>query len=295
MPRPKDISNNEQEFVLGLLRDDCRLDNRRLTEFRNVEIEFGESYGHCEVKLGNTRLIVQISAEVGKPYDDRPYEGTFMITTDVSSMASPMFENFRQSDDEVLIARLIEKAVRRSTALDLENLCISGGKSCWNIRADVHYLDYDGGLVDATCIGVMAALLHFRRPDTTVEGEKTLIHTMEERAPVPLSVLHVPVCVTFSFVKSSEDDGELTLVDATAIEEALRHSEMTLTVNKNRDLCQISKPGGLPVEPAAVLQCADTAYEIAVRVTDMIREKLKADDERRNAGNIMNLSAENSR
>lgn len=287
--------------MLGLLREGARLDKRKLDQFRDVKVSFGDSYGHCEVQLGNTRLVVQISAEVGKPYEDRPYEGTFMITTDVSSMASPMFENFRQSDDEILIARLIEKAVRRSSALDLESLCISGGKSCWNVRADVHYLDYDGGLVDASCIGVMAALMHFRRPDTTVEGEKTIVHTLEERAPVPLSVLHVPICVTFSFVQGVQDatDGadsdDITIVDATGMEEALRHSEMTLTVNKNRDLCQISKPGGIPIEPSAILQCADTAFDIAVRVTDMIQAELKADDQRRNAGNIVKLTAENNR
>lgn len=304
MPKPKDISVNEREFVLGLLQqDEGRLDGRGFEEFRKVEIEFGSSLGHVEVKLGKTKLVVRISAEVTKPYEDRPYEGIFLITTDISAMASPLFENNRQSDEEMLVSRLIEKAIRRSNALDLESLCINAGKTCWMIRADVHYLDYDGGLVDGTCIGVIAALLHFRRNDTSIDGDKTIVHPIEERPPVPLSVLHVPICVTFSFFKKqqssdndNDDDDAMVLVDSTADEEALRHSEMTITVNKNRDVCQILKPGGQSIEALSIMHCTNLAYNIALQMTNLIYKRLKEDDAKRNAGNLaVELSAENER
>lgn len=299
MPRPKDLTNNEQEFVVRLLRNNKqRIDGRRMDQFRDVDIKFGQSYGHVEVSLGKTKLVVRISAEPTKPYEDRPYEGMFLITTDVSSMASPIFENNRQSDDEAHIARLIEKAIRRSNALDLESLCISSGRSCWLVRADVQYLDFDGGFIDATCIGVIAGLLHFKRPDTSIDGEKTIIYSMDERTPVGLSVLHVPICVTFTMFKGDEETGEpdLFIVDATAQEEAMRDCAITFTMNKSKDLCQLSKAGGPAVEAATLIHCGNISFEIAKKVTDKIYSELNKDTERRQAAlNGIELSAENER
>jgi exosome complex component RRP45 len=305
MPKPKDISINEKEFILSLLQNDQkRVDDRGFEEFRNVNIQFGSSLGNVEVSLGDTRLIVQVSAEAVKPYEDRPYEGMFLITTDISSMASPLFENNRQSNEEAMVTRLIEKAIRRSHALDLEALVIEAGKLCWMIRADVHYLNYDGGLVDATCIGVITALLHFKMPDMTFDNDgKLIIHPIDERPPVPLSILHVPICVTFSFFKYQQDADadnavkrDICIVDATGKEEALRHSELTITINTNRDICQISKPGGVMTEAVAVMRCANRAFEIATELTALIHRRLKEDDSIRNKGNLkVILSAENRR
>uniref|UniRef100_A0A060TJJ4 Exosome complex component RRP45 n=1 Tax=Blastobotrys adeninivorans TaxID=409370 RepID=A0A060TJJ4_BLAAD len=285
-----ELSNNEKDFVLDLLKQETRVDGRKLLQFRDVEITFGESLGHVEVSLGKTKVIVRVSAEVTKPYEDRPYEGIFLMTTDVSSMASPIFENNRQSDEETLISRVIEKAIRRSNALDVESLCIAAGKACWMVRADVHFINYDGGLIDATCIGAIAALMHYRRPDTSIDGDRVIVHPIEERAPVPLSILHVPLCVTFSFF-----DDSIMLVDATAQEEALRTSEMVITLNKNREVCQMLKPGGRSIDAVEVINCANIAYQTVVELTDMIHRRLKEDDKIRNRGNIVNLSAENKR
>lgn len=319
MPKPKDLSINEKEFVQRLLHEaGTRMDGREFDEFRPVDIQFGSSLGYVEVTLGGTKLVVRISAEVTKPYEDRQVEGIFLITTDIGAMASSLFENYRQSDDEILLTRLIEKAIRRSNALDLESLCIVAGKSCWMIRADVHYLDYDGGLIDATCLGVIAALLHFKKPDISIEGDKTIILPIEERAPVPLSILHIPISVTFSFFRppppsktataasANKEDEEMTddvasaddivLVDATAREEALRHGEMTITINKNREICQLSKSGGHSIEAYVLMNCANRAQTIASDMTALILKKLKEDDAKRNAENKeFELSAENDR
>lgn len=301
MSKSKGISSNEKDFILGLLRNNSqRLDHRKLEEFRPVKLSFGESLGSSEVLLGNTRLVVRVSAEITKPFEDRPLEGQFMITTNISSMASPLFENNRASDDEVMVSRLVEKAIRRSNALDLESLCIVAGKSCWTVRADVHYLDYDGNLVDATSIGVVAALLHYRRPEVSIaDNNKPIIHPVDEKAPVPLSILHLPLCVTFAFFAAAADDSEDTaepvvIVDPTAKEEALRDSDLTITINKNREICQLSKPGGVPVDGVVLLECANRAYEVAVQLTELIYKLLKEDDAVRNKGN-QELKAENDR
>ncbi|RPB22398.1 hypothetical protein L211DRAFT_885359 [Terfezia boudieri ATCC MYA-4762] len=53
--------------------------------------------------------------------------------------------------------------------------------------------------------------------DVAVEGEKVTIYTLIERVPVPLSILHHPICISFSFFHG----GEIVLMDATLQEEQL--------------------------------------------------------------------------
>lgn len=43
-------------------------------------------------------------------------------------MASASYEAGRQSDDEVVLGRLLEKAIRRSEAVDREALCVVAGE-----------------------------------------------------------------------------------------------------------------------------------------------------------------------
>lgn len=199
---------------------------------------------------------------------------------------------YRQTEQEVILSRILEKAIRRSNAIDTESLCIVSGSKCWSVRADVHVLDCDGGLVDASCIALIAALQHFRRPDVSVEGEKTTIHTLAERVPLPLSIMHHPLCISFSFYHG----GEAVLVDATLREEQVREGEMVITMNRYGEICQIAKMGGVPVDPMVVLNCINVAYTKVKDITKTITKKLDEDSTQRNVeGLIAELSAENDR
>jgi exosome complex component RRP45 len=119
--------------------------------------------------------MAQVSASVIKPYDDSPFEGIFTITTEFSPMASSSFEPARVGPYELLLSRTLDNTLRRARALDLESLCILAKKLVWGIRVDVHFLDHDGGLVDAACVAVIAALSAFRRQDVQVRGEEVEI------------------------------------------------------------------------------------------------------------------------
>jgi exosome complex component RRP45 len=160
------------------------------------------------------------------------------------------------------------------------------------VRADLHFLNHDGGLVDASCIAVVAALQHFRRPDVSVEGERVTIHTLTERVPVPLSILHVPICVTFSFFAG----GDVTVVDATLLEEMLREGDMTVTLNRHSEVCQIAKAGGLPIEAVALHGCMRKALTKAEEITAFIAKRLREDqDERTRRDNLLENTANNER
>jgi exosome complex component RRP45 len=196
------------------------------------------------------------------------------------------------TEAEVVLSRVLEKAIRRSNALDTESLCIIAGLKCFALRADVHIIDHDGGLIDASCIAVMAALQHFRRPDVFVEGEKATVLSARERDPIPLSILHLPLSVTFSYF----EEANIFLVDADLAEEQVRQGEVIVTMNRHGEICQINKYGGAPVDPLDFLNLNNIALQKVKEMSKFMQQKLEEDAKRRDAGGLMaELSAENAR
>lgn len=118
------------------------------------------------------------------------------------------------------------------------------------------------------------------------------MYSPREREPVALSMLHHPLCVTFSYY----NNGETVLVDATMAEEQVREGEIIVTMNKFGELCQIAKYGGVPIDPVAVLQCTNVALNKVQALTKYIQGRLEEDAKKRDAGGLMaELSAENER
>lgn len=306
-----DFSTNEREFVLDALKQNVRLDGRKLKQMRDVKIDIlpGE-WGHVEVSLGQTKVACKVSAEIVAPYEDRPLDGIFQINTEISPMCSPFFEasggsgtTGSQANEELLISRLVEKAVRRSNALDIESLCITAGAKCWAVRADLQFLNYDGNLIDASCIAVMTALLHYRKADVEVAGEEVIVYDTKQRDPVPLSVLHIPICITFNFYNPNGDEenvkgelnNELILVDTSLIEERLSLGTMTITLNKNQEVCQVLKSGGLNIDAKQIMECCFEASQLVEKITEQIKSKLKEDAAHRADSRAAELQVVNSR
>jgi len=217
-------------------------------------------------------------------------------------MASPAYSSSQPTSEEILLSRLLEKTLRRSSALDVESLCLLAGSSVWSIRADVHVLSSDGNLVDCACVSVIAALVHFRKPDTEVTGGKVTVYTTSERDPVPLSILHWPFCVTFNFYGGTkrlgdEESGQVkVLLDVTRLEEQLRDGACTIGMNRHAEICQIAKLGGVPVDAVQLLQCTRLAEVKVKEMANFVKARLDLDAKKRDRGGLMaQLSAENDR
>uniref|UniRef100_A0A0K3CLT8 Exosome complex component RRP45 n=1 Tax=Rhodotorula toruloides TaxID=5286 RepID=A0A0K3CLT8_RHOTO len=284
MPRDPDPSLNESTFVHTCLRKGLRLDGRGMYEMRAVEVRFGEEFGWVECRLGGTRVVAQVSAEIVKPLPDRPYEGFVNLVTEISPMASAAYEAGRlrggacacdgvskreltsttarrASEDEVLMTRLLEKALRRSNTVDREALCIVAGQKVWSIRVDVHFLDDEGNLLDCASIAAMTALRHFRKPDVTVVGEEVTVHSMTERVPVPLAIHHSPMCLTFAFF----GDDSLAVLDPSHLESQLCTGTLTLALNSQSEICVLSKQGGAPLGADEVIRAVIKSQPVTRR------------------------------
>ncbi|WVZ59596.1 hypothetical protein U9M48_009715 [Paspalum notatum var. saurae] len=238
--------------------------------------------------------MAYVTAQLVQPYRDRPNEGTLAIFTEFSPMADPAFEAGRpgestielgQSPDSCFCNLSIQRCVsmepnvdclrfsplRESRAVDMESLCVVAGKHVWSVRVDLHILDNGENLIDAANIAALAALSTFRRPECTVggdDGQQVIVHDPEVRDPIPFTIHHMPIAVTFAYF----GEGNIVVLDPTYKEEAVMGGRMTATINSNGDVCAIQKAGGEGVMSGVIMQCLRIASVKAADITSKIKK-----------------------
>ena len=261
----KTISKNEEEFVAAALEENLRIDDRSFTQFRYLNVDFGRNPGQCDVSVGKTRVLTTVRCRAVEPSKYRPKEGFLDFEIKLSPMADPSFHQTRKTPEVEELRRLLDRVLKNSKAVDVESLCLIPGKQVWSIRVEVTVIDHDGNLTDACGIATLTALLHFRRPEVTIVGDRITIHPETEREPIPLNIQHVPVIVTFAIMKN----GAL-LADPTAVESKISTGEVSIAVNTLHQICVVHKAGGDAVAPASLL----AASGIAVNKVEYIVGKL---------------------
>ncbi|XP_075785940.1 exosome complex component RRP45 [Pelodiscus sinensis] len=274
------LSNCERRFLLRAIEERKRLDGRQSYDYRNVRVSFGADYGCCVVELGRTRVLGQVSCELVSPKLNRATEGILFFNLELSPMASPSFEPGRQSELLVKLNRLLERCLRNSKCIDTESLCVVAGVKVWQIRVDLHLLNHDGNIIDAASIAAIVALCHFRRPDVSVQGEEVTLYTPEERDPVPLSIHHMPICVSFAFFQQ----GTYLLVDPSEREERVMDGLLVIAMNKHREICTIQSSGGIMLLKEQVLRCSKITGVKVAEITELIQKALENDRKVRKEG-----------
>ncbi|XP_027030351.1 exosome complex component RRP45 [Tachysurus fulvidraco] len=278
--RETPLSNCERDFLLKSIQEKKRLDGRQTYDYRNIKVTFGTDYGCCTVILGKTRVLAQVSCELVPPKDSRPTEGIMFFNLELSPMASPGFQSNRQSELLVTLNRQLERCLRNSRCIDMESLCVISGEKVWQIRVDVHILNHDGNLMDAASVAAISALCHFKRPEVAIQGRDVTVFGPEERDPIPLSVYHMPICVSFAFFQQ----GSYLLVDPCEKEELVMDGLLVLAMNKHREICSIQSSGGIMLLKDQVLRCSKIASVKVSEITELITKALENDRRARKEG-----------
>ncbi|XP_046852290.1 exosome complex component RRP45-like isoform X2 [Xenia sp. Carnegie-2017] len=274
------ISSCEKDFILSCIRKGKRLDGRNTYDYRELKISLGLEYGHCEVLLGKTRVLAQVSSEVVSPTVNRPSEGQLFFNVELSPMASPAYEVGRMSGQMVELNRLLERVYKHCECVDVEALCIIAGEKVWSIRVDITIMDDGGNIADCASIAAITALSHFRHPDVEISDQDFTILPVTERHPVSLGIHHTPIYISFSFFHN----GEFLLVDATDREERVMEGQMMIAMNINREICTIQMNGGLCLEKDQILRCSQIARVKVAEITELIQKALRNDEETRKNG-----------
>jgi exosome complex component RRP42 len=222
------------EYILKLLEKNERLDGRKLDEFRKIEIETNfikRAEGSARVRIGKTDVIVGIKTEISKPFPDMPNMGVLKTGAEFSPIASPDFESGPPGEDATELARVVDRGIRESESIDLEKLCLKEGEKAWEIFVDIHMINHDGNLIDASALAALAALLKTQIPK--IKDEKIIREDYEKKLPM----LHKPITVTVSKVLGK------FLIDPTKEEEEVLESKLTVAVMENNNICAMQKSG----------------------------------------------------
>jgi len=229
------IANIQRRRILDHLRQDKRIDGRGLLDYRPIQVNpgvIGKASGSAWVSIGKTQVLVGVKVETGTPYPDKPDAGVLTVNAELVPIASPSFEPGPPNEDSVELARVVDRGLRESQAVDLSKLCITPGKLVFIVFVDIYILDHDGNLFDAAALASIAALMNTTLRGYTVTDEGTIEYT-DATSPLPLQ--NIPVEVTVVKI------GDKLLLDPNIEEEALINTQITIATGQNQAVCAIQK------------------------------------------------------
>ena len=102
------------------------------------------------------------------------------------------------------------------------------------VFVDIYILNHDGNLIDASAIAALAALLNTKMFKYTVEECQIL----KKPGYTPLPVVDHPMAVTFAKI------GDKLILDTGLDEEQVMDARLTMTTNKDGNICAVQKGGG---------------------------------------------------
>jgi len=226
-----------KENILELLKEGKRIDGRKLFEFRKLRIIPGpieKAEGSALVLLGNTKVLVGVKMSLGKPFPDTPNEGVLVVNAEFQPVASPYWE-LGPNEYAIELARVVDRAIRSSGMVALDELVIHPGELCWVINVDIYPIDDNGNLIDTALIGAVAALLTTRVPEIDFSSGKPQLKREEGK---PLPIRDIPISCTFAKI------GEQMVLDPNKQEECLMSARLTIAVNSANEICTIQKMKG---------------------------------------------------
>ena len=251
-----------KEYLINILNSGKRIDGRGLTDYRNIEVEYGVSKhaeGSAKVRIGDTEVIAGVKLETGEPFPDNPDEGTIIVNAEFLPLSNPDFESGPPGIDSIELSRVVDRGLRESKALDFKKLCIREGEKIWMVLIDIYPLNDDGNLQDAASLAALAALSKAKFPKL-LEDDKIDYNVHTEELPL----LKNPVECTVIKI------GDSLLVDPTKDEEAFIEARLTVAVDENGRVNAMQKGGQKPLSMEEV----DKMIEISLKKTKELREKI---------------------
>ena len=177
-----------------LAENDERHDGRSRWEARDTELEIGvlpRAEGSAKVRIGNTIVYAGVKFQVMTPYPDRPNQGGLMCSAEVRPVAGPNWEPGPPSPESIELGRVVDRGIRESGCIDVDDLCIIPGEKVWQVILDLFAISDDGNLFDAFALAGVAAMR------TAVIPEKRFEIGTEDR---PLNISKTPIMCSYQKV-----------------------------------------------------------------------------------------------
>src|SRR5512136_1304466 len=257
------LTRVRQKQIGQLIDAGKRLDGRGLTDYRQFTIEEGlieKAEGSARIRLGKTEILVGVKIETGEPFPDTPNEGVLTVNAELVPLASPNFEPGPPDENSIELARIVDRGIRESKAIDTAKLCIEPGKKVFVVFVDIYVLNHDGNLIDASALAAVSALVNAKMPNYEIEDGEVKIKT--GYSPLPLK--SHPITVTLAQI-----NGKL-VVDPWIEEEQVMDARISFAINDEGNICAIQKGGSGFFTPQQILDASKLAQEKAAE----LRKKL---------------------
>lgn len=257
-----------QKTVVDMLASGKRVDDRRLDEFREMKLEVGlieRACGSALINLGKTKVMVGVKVEEGTPFPDTPDEGVLTVNAELVPLASPSFEPGPPNENAIELARVVDRGIRESKAIDLKALCVQPRGKVFVVFVDVYVLDHDGNLIDASSIASLAALLSAKMNEYEVKNGE-IVYKPELK---PLPVQNHPVAITLAKI------GKSLVVDPSLNEEQVMSARLTVASDKNGRICAMQKGGSEALSVEEVKEGVALALSKAPEIRSKILEVAK--------------------
>lgn len=252
----------EEKYALELLEKGMRIDERKFDEFRKIVIEKNvakKAEGSASVKIGETHVIAGVKINIGTPFEDRPNEGVLMVNAEFTPLASPDFEAGPPSEDAVELARVVDRGIRESKCIKLEDLVIEPGEKVLSVFIDIHIINHHGNLLNAAALAAIIALLNTKIPK--LEDGKIVRGEFEKELPV----VHYPINITVCKI------GKKYLIDPILEEENVIEAKLSIATMEDDRICALQKQGSEGIEFDEIEKMLDLAIEKAKELRKLVK------------------------
>lgn len=93
-----------------------------------------------------------------EPAAEKPSEGVFVPNVELPPLCSSKFKPGPPSEQAQVSTKMIADIIENSGCIDVKDLCIAKEHLVWCLYADIVCLDYDGAIIDACLLAIIAAL-----------------------------------------------------------------------------------------------------------------------------------------
>lgn len=252
------MSRTTREHVLAALSKGIRFDGRKPEQMRKITVEQGISAsaeGSARVKMGDTEVLAGVKMSVEEPYPDTADRGNLMVNAELLPLSSPEFESGPPGIEAIELARVVDRGIRESEAVDFKKLCIKEGEKVWSVMIDICTINAAGNLIDASALAAIAALKNTRFPKFDGEKIDYMEHTKEglplQKEPIAVTVFKIDKHIIVDPLDEEEDNAD---------------ARLTITTIDDGIICSLQKGGDMPLTVEEIDQMIGTAQEKAKEI-----------------------------
>ncbi|KAK8833566.1 hypothetical protein WA577_001500 [Blastocystis sp. JDR] len=260
-------------FYGKFLESDIRPDGRDMNDGRGLIVapgHIGSADGSSFVRIGMTGIICGLKLEYIDAGEITQTSGNLDVRVIMTPLSNPKFFLGKPTNQAVFYAETLRRIFEKYV-IDVGELYVPEMKKMICLHADLLCIDYEGSVLDACCIALLAALMTLKIP-TAILKDDTAVFDYDH--PRFLTILDIPVSVTFGFF----DDFEV--MDPDVFEEQLVEDTVSVVMGRNARVLSIVKPGGKSI-PEKTLEEITTKvkerYAFVYEQVDAFRNSLSTE------------------